>query len=147
MILILNPAVTFDALYYMYKNRLIFINNLQSANSQYRVVLIFKYQIMEFENFKSIYTYDKTVCECTLLQKNGTMQSFQISYENSRTSECVRLRLRFLNFLLVFTFHFFFFFRLTSFTNYKSIAITHLKELLKFLEQGMTDNSLVGIWK
>ena len=62
--------------------------------------------------YLSIYAHNKIVsvcvcaCNCVLLRENSTTQSYQISYEDSKTLECVYLRLRCLNFLLVFIYFF-----------------------------------------
>ena len=44
------------------------------------------------------------VCECAMLQENGTTYSYQISYEDSRTPEYVHLKL---GFSIFFFFQFF----------------------------------------
>ena len=44
----------------------------------------------------------RCVSECTLLWENSATWSYQISYEDSKTPECVHVRLRFLKFLSVF---------------------------------------------
>ena len=57
-------------------------------------------------------TYKKNsecVYVCELMPENGTTQSYQISYEDSKIHECVHLRFGFSNFLLVFIFFYFYF--------------------------------------